>query len=164
MARRVRSSALDPDGTEADVRSFIYSPRMALSVVERQQFLAQPHVAALSVQAGPGRGPLCVPIWYCFVLGDTPWVLTPPDSRKARLIAEAGRFTLLVHRTSPTVRYVSVEGLVIETGPATEEQVRQVARRYLPKERVEPYVAFARNEHLIRMQPEHWLSSDLGSG
>lgn len=133
---------------------------MALSITERQDFLAQPHVAALSVESGPDRGPLSVPIWYWFKPGDL-WVLTPPSSRKAKLIAAAGRFTLLVHRTSPTVRYVSVAGSVVETQPATEEQVRQMARRYLPEDRVEPYVEFARDEHIIRMQPEYWLSSDL---
>jgi nitroimidazol reductase NimA-like FMN-containing flavoprotein (pyridoxamine 5'-phosphate oxidase superfamily) len=134
---------------------------MALSITERHDFLAQPHVAALSVDAGPDRGPLSVPIWYWFVPGDL-WVLTPPNSRKAQLIAAAGRFTLLVHRTSPTVRYVSVEGRVVDTTPAREEQVRQLAQRYLSEDRVEPYVEFARNEHAIRLQPEHWLSSDLG--
>lgn len=51
---------------------------------------------------------------------------------------------------------------MIESGPSTEEQVREVARRYLPPERVRAYVEFARSEHLIRMQPEHWLSSDFG--
>ncbi len=137
---------------------------MPLSIAERHDFLAQPHVAALSVGAGPNRGPLTVPIWYYFVPGNVPWVLTPPDSRKATLIAAAGRFTLLVHRTTPTVRYVSVEGSVIDTGPATEDQVRMMARRYLSAERVEPYVDFARREHIICMQPEHWLSSDLGPG
>jgi hypothetical protein len=137
---------------------------VALSVVERQEFLAQPHVAALSVAAGPDRGPLSVPIWYVYVPGEGPWVLTPPDSRKARLIAAAGRFTLLVHRTSPTVRYVSVEGRVSRSGPATADQVRRVACRYLPPERVEAYVEFARDEHVIVMQPERWLSSDLGPG
>lgn len=74
----------------------------------------------------------------------------------------AGRFTLLVHRTYPTIRYVSVEGPVIDAGPATEDQVRMMARRYLTAERVEAYVEFARQEHIIRMQPEHWLSADLG--
>jgi hypothetical protein len=105
-----------------------------------------------------------VPIWYYFALGDLPWVLSPPGSRKSRLIAATGRFTLLVQRTSPTVRYVSVAGTVAETGPATEDQVRLMASRYLPAEAVDPYVDFARDEHVIRMQPEHWLSADLGSG
>lgn len=137
---------------------------MPLSMAERQEFLAQPHVAALSVAAGARRAPLSVPIWYYFVPGDLLWVLTRPESRKAALIAAAGRFTLLVHRTTPTVRYVSVEGSVTATGPATEDQVRRMARRYLPGDRVEPYVEFARGEHIICMRPEHWLSSDLGPG
>lgn len=37
---------------------------MALSKEEREQFLAEPHIAALSVYAGDKRGPLTVPIWY----------------------------------------------------------------------------------------------------
>lgn len=80
-------------------------------------------------------------------------MLSPPDSRKSRLIAAAGRFTLLVQRTSPSVRYVSLEGRVANTGPATEDQVRLMASRYLPAEAVEGYVDFARHEHIIRMQP-----------
>lgn len=34
---------------------------MALSKDEREQFLAQPHIAALSVYAGDARGPLMQP-------------------------------------------------------------------------------------------------------
>lgn len=135
---------------------------MALSMSDRQEFLAQPHVAALSVADRTDRGPLTIPIWYYFTPGDQPWVLTRPESRKAILIAAARRFTLLVHRSAPTIGYVSVEGPVIETGPATEDQVRMMARRYLPAERVESYLEFARQEHIIRIQAEHWLSSDLG--
>ena len=144
--------------SEADSRVIV----MALSMSDRQEFLAQPHVAALSVAGRTGRGPLTVPIWYYFVPGHQPWVLTRPESRKAILIAAAGRFTLLVHRSAPTVRYVSVEGPVIETGPATEDHIRMMACRYLPAERVESYVEFARHEHIIRIRAEHWLSSDLG--
>ena len=137
---------------------------MPLTIDERVQFLAEPHVASLSVFAGADRGPLTVPIWYYFTPGDVPWVLSRPESRKSRLIAAVGRFTLLVHRTSPTFRYVSVEGRVVQTGPAIEDQVRLIASRYLPTAAVEPYVEFARQEHIIKMQPEHWLSADLGPG
>ncbi len=136
---------------------------MALSMIEREQFLAQPHVASLSVAAGPDRGPLSVPIWYWFGPGDL-WVLTPPTSRKAELITAAGCFTLLVQRTAPTVRYVSVEGRAADEGPATPVQIRRLAQRYLPVAQVEAYVEFAREEHLIRMTPERWLSADLGAG
>jgi hypothetical protein len=37
---------------------------MPLSVEDREQFLAAPRIAALSVHAGLERGPLTVPIWY----------------------------------------------------------------------------------------------------
>lgn len=37
---------------------------MALSKVDREQFFAEPHVAALSVSAEQNRGPLTVPVWY----------------------------------------------------------------------------------------------------
>jgi nitroimidazol reductase NimA-like FMN-containing flavoprotein (pyridoxamine 5'-phosphate oxidase superfamily) len=54
---------------------------MALSKDEREEFLAQPHIAALSVNAGDKRGPLAVPIWYQYEPGGEPWVLTGAGSR-----------------------------------------------------------------------------------
>ena len=83
-----------------------------LSVRDRELFLAEPHIAALSVSAGQDRGPFTVPIWYQYAPGGQAWVLTEAGSRKVRLIEAAGRFTLMVERVLPTVRYVSVEGPV----------------------------------------------------
>ena len=62
-----------------------------LSVRDRELFLAEPHIAALSVSAGPDRGPVTVPIWYQYEPGGEAWVLTEAASRKARLIEAAGR-------------------------------------------------------------------------
>ncbi|MBK1787077.1 pyridoxamine 5'-phosphate oxidase family protein [Prauserella cavernicola] len=140
---------------------------MALSVEERQQFLAEPHVGALSVVERPDRAPLTVPIWYQYTPGGELWVRTPAASRKAHAIEAQGRFSLLVQRTTPTVRYVSVEGPVLRTTPSTDEMAREVAVRYLPPDKVEGFLTFER-EHLgehvaIYLRPEHWLSSDLGS-
>ncbi len=42
---------------------------MALTREEREQFLAEPHIAALAVDAGAGRAPLTVPIWYQYEPG-----------------------------------------------------------------------------------------------
>ena len=81
---------------------------VSLSVRDRESFLAEPHVAALSVSVGQSRGPRTVPIWYQYTPGGEAWVLTEAESRKARLIGTAGRFTLMVERVMPTVRYVSV--------------------------------------------------------
>jgi nitroimidazol reductase NimA-like FMN-containing flavoprotein (pyridoxamine 5'-phosphate oxidase superfamily) len=140
---------------------------MALSKEEREQFLAEPHVAALSVAAGDKRGPLTVPIWYQYQPGGEPWVLTGLGSRKHRLIETQGEFTLMVDRVEPTVRYVSVDGPVSRIEPATDDQLVEVTKRYLRPEAVEPYLEFARREHgesvVIYMRPQHWLSADLGS-
>ncbi|WP_406389767.1 pyridoxamine 5'-phosphate oxidase family protein [Streptomyces sp. NBC_00887] len=140
---------------------------MALNREEREQFLAEPHVAALAVDAAEtGRAPLTVPIWYQYEPGGDIWIMTGRDSRKGVLIAGAGRFSLMVDRVAPTIRYVSVEGPVIATTPATREQLLEISARYLPAGKVEGYVDFAWKEHgeqvVIHMRPQRWLSSDLG--
>lgn len=140
---------------------------MALSKEEREQFLSEPHIGALSVVERSDRAPLTVPIWYRYVPGGELWVRTGPDSRKARAIRSAGRFSLLVERTEPTVRYVSVEGTVTSIGPSSEAEAREMAERYIPADRVAEFLEFERTqlgEHAtIRMRPEHWLSADMGS-
>jgi hypothetical protein len=79
----------------------------------------------------------------------------------------AGRFSLMVQRTEPTVRYVSVEGPVVRTVPGSDELTRQMAARYLPADKVAGYVRYERQElgehSAIYLRPEHWLSSDLGA-
>ncbi|MDQ0382244.1 pyridoxamine 5'-phosphate oxidase family protein [Amycolatopsis thermophila] len=139
---------------------------MALSREEREQFLAEPHVGALSVVEKRERAPLTVPIWYQYRPGGELWVRTLPGSRKARAIEAAGRFSLMVQRTEPTVRYVSVEGPVTGTAPDSDERAREMARRYLPEDKVAGYLEFERTrlgEHVvIAMRPEHWLGADLG--
>ena len=117
-----------------------------LSVRDRELFLAEPHIAALSVSAGQGQGPLTVPIWYQYVPGGEAWVLTEAGSRKARLIETAGRFTLMVERVMPTTRYVSVEGPVTRTVPGTDELLLEITTRYLPPDKVTAYIEFATAE------------------
>jgi hypothetical protein len=140
----------------------------SLSVRDRESFLAEPHVAALSVSAGPGRGPVTLPIWYQYTPGSEAWVLTEADSRKARLIESAGRFTLMVERVMPTVRYVTVEGPVTRTVPETDELLREIAARYLPPDKVQAYIEFAKAELgeqvAIYLRPERWLTADFGPG
>jgi hypothetical protein len=140
----------------------------SLSVRDRESFLAEPHVAALSVSAGQGRGPLTVPIWYQYTPGGEAWVLTEARSRKARLIQAAGRFGLMVDRVMPTFRYVSVEGPVTRTVPGTDELLREITERYLPPDRVPAYIEFAEadlgEQIAIYLRPEHWLTADLGPG
>jgi hypothetical protein len=140
----------------------------SLSVRDRELFLAEPHVAALSVWAGHGRGPFTVPIWYQYAPGGEAWVLTEAGSRKARLIKTAECFTLMVERVMPTVRYVSVEGPVTRMVPGTDELLREIATRYLPPDKVSAYIDFAKTELgeqvAIYLRPERWLTADLGPG
>jgi Pyridoxamine 5'-phosphate oxidase len=138
-----------------------------LSKTDRELFLAEPHIAALSVSAGEGRGPLTVPIWYQYAPGGEAWILTEAKSRKAGLIEAAGRFTLMVERVTPTIRYVSVEGPVTRVLPGTDELRREITARYLPPHKVQAYLDLAEAEFgeeiVIYLRPERWLSADLGS-
>lgn len=140
---------------------------MALSKDEREQFLAEPHIAALSVHAGDGRGPLTVPIWYQYAPGGEPWVLTAAASRKVRLIEAAGCFSLMVERVEPTLRYVAVDGAVSRIEPGTDDHHVELARRYLPPERADKYLKWALAELgeqvVIHLRPQHWFSADLGA-
>ncbi|WP_329391716.1 pyridoxamine 5'-phosphate oxidase family protein [Streptomyces sp. NBC_01716] len=141
---------------------------MALSREEREQFLVEPHIASLAVDPGEqDRAPLVVPVWYQYAPGGDIWILTGAGSRKDRLIVAAGRFSLLVERTAPTVRYVSVEGPVTERIPGTRDHIVELASRYLPAGKVDEYVAMSTGEHgdqvVFRMRPQRWLSSDLGA-
>jgi Pyridoxamine 5'-phosphate oxidase len=137
-----------------------------LTVAEREQFLAEPHIAAFSVAAGPDRAPLVVPIWYQYEPGGEAWILTEAKSRKVPLIEAAGRFSLMVDRVTPTTRYVSVEGPVTRTIRGTGELRREMAERYLPAEQAEAYLEMAQAEFgeeiAIYMRPQRWLASDLG--
>jgi nitroimidazol reductase NimA-like FMN-containing flavoprotein (pyridoxamine 5'-phosphate oxidase superfamily) len=139
---------------------------MALSIEEREQFLAEPHIGALSVVERSDRAPLTVPIWYQYTPGGELWVLTAPDARKTRAIDAAGRFSLMVQRTEPTIRYVSVDGPVVRTAAGSAERSREMAERYLPAHKVAEFLEYERTrlgEHIaVYMRPEFWLSADLG--
>mgnify|MGYP000255161068 CR=1 FL=1 len=140
---------------------------MTLSKDEREQFLAEPHIGALSVNAGPNRGPLTVPIWYQYTPGGKLWLLTGPGSRKHKLIEAAGHLSLMVERMEPTTRYVAVDGPVLSIEPGTEAQLVEMAQRYLGPEKAAVYVEFSKREHgpsvAITVDPKHWLSADLGA-
>ena len=127
---------------------------------EREAFLADVHVGIISI-AEQGRGPLTVPVWYAYDPGKELWIMTGRESRKGRLLARAGRFSLCVQTESPPYKYVSVEGAIISTEAADiERDLRPLARRYLGKEMGDRYVEETRNlpthtdNVLIHMQIE----------
>lgn len=140
---------------------------MALSKHEREQFLAQPHIGALSVVERSDRAPLTVPIWYQYAPGSELWVHTETASRKAEAVRAAGRFSLMVQRVDPTVRYVTAEGPVTSIDAGSPEQAREMAARYLPADKVDEFLQHEQDQLgeaiIISMRPEHWVSADLGA-
>ena len=139
---------------------------LAMTKQERETFLAGVHIGIISI-AEEGRGPLTVPVWYAYDAGGELRVVTGRESRKGRLLARAGKFSLCAQTETPPYKYVSVEGPIISTQPAEiERDLRPLARRYLGVEMGDRYIEQTRNlpEHadevLIRMRPERWLTAD----
>lgn len=136
----------------------------AFSETERQEFLADKHVAVLSVAATEGRPPASVPIWYDYTPGGNVRIMTGTSSRKARLIKQAGAVTLVVQREEPPYQYVVVEGTVVETTqPAPADLQESIAIRYLGEEGGRAFVASMEGveEVLFTIRPDRWLSADF---
>jgi nitroimidazol reductase NimA-like FMN-containing flavoprotein (pyridoxamine 5'-phosphate oxidase superfamily) len=140
--------------------------RMALTMtrMERETFLADVHVGMISI-AEEGRGPLTVPIWYAYVPGGELRLITGRNSRKGRLLTQAGRFSICVQTETPPYRYVSVEGPITATEAVdVERDLRPLAHRYLGAAEGDGFVEQTRNSQaeniLIRMRPERWLTAD----
>src|SRR5262249_33873904 len=137
---------------------------LAMTKEERESFLAEVHVGVISIP-DPGRGPLTVPIWYGYDPGGELRLVTGRLSRKARLLAGAGRFSLCVQTETPPYRYGSGEGPSVAIEAADLERDRRpLARRYLGAPAGDRYVERTRSEHadslLVRMRPERWLTVD----
>jgi PPOX class probable F420-dependent enzyme len=133
---------------------------------EREAFLADVHVGIISISE-EGRGPLAVPVWYAYDPGGDLRIMTGRESRKGRLLARAGRFSLCVQTEKAPYKYVSVEGAVVSTeGADIERDLRPLARRYLGQKKGDRYVEETRNlpthsdNVFIRMRPERWLTTD----
>ena len=137
---------------------------------ERQEFLADLHVAVLSIASDDGRPPLPVPVWYSYRPGGTISFFTGTQGRKARktrLIQKAGVLSLSVQREEFPYKYVTVEGTVVRTDrPPAAERMLAIARRYLPEEAARAFVT-AELEHpateivLFRIRPDRWLTADF---
>lgn len=140
---------------------------LAMTKQEREAFLADVHVAVISIPE-PGRGPLTVPIWYAYDPGGELRVVTGRTSRKGQLLARAGRFSLCAQTETSPYKYVSVEGPIIAIEASDlERDLRPLARRYLGAQRGDQYIESVRGEPeyaenvLVRMRPERWLTVDF---
>ena len=136
-----------------------------MSRSEREAFLAAVRVGVLSIEER-GRGPLTVPVWYCYEPGGEVWFVTDRDSRKGKLLLSVDRISLCVQTETPPYKYLSVEGRITGIERADLERHRRVlAHRYLGKEMGDAYLAQSGSgdgDILVRLRPERWLSVDYG--
>lgn len=140
---------------------------MALDRSEREATLAEPLVGVLSIgRDAAGRGPLSVPLWYALDSPERLWFLTGASSVKARALAVGTLVSLCVQRTSPTVRYVTVEARVASVRPEQAGESETLAGRYLHGDALAGYLEIAPSlgpQVRVDLDVEHWLSADLGS-
>ncbi|MGZ3582272.1 MAG: pyridoxamine 5'-phosphate oxidase family protein [Ktedonobacterales bacterium] len=141
-----------------------------LTEQERQEFLAELHVGVLSVTGESGRPPLAMPTWYSYQPGGTLTFFTGTQGRKARkigLIQKAGMVSLTVQREEFPYKYVTVEGTVVKVDqPPSAEHMLPIARRYLPEEAAQAFVAaeLARPGStlvLFTVRPDRWWTGDF---
>ena len=137
---------------------------LAMTAAEREAFLVESRIGVLSVAGRDGRAPLSVPIWYGYRPGGQIWFSTGAGTRKMERIRAAGRVSLLAQTEQPPYRYVSVEGPVSAIDPATPEERRALAERYLGPDGADRYLEatedVAATMMIVRVDPEHWLSRD----
>ena len=137
---------------------------LAMTKSEREAFLADVHVAVVSI-AEPGAAPVTAPIWYRYVPGGAIEFITDRDSRKGRLLAVGTPLALCVQLEQPPYKYVTVEGVVTALDPADQERdTRPIAHRYLGPQRGDAYVqataADMDGSVLVRVRPERWRTVD----
>jgi nitroimidazol reductase NimA-like FMN-containing flavoprotein (pyridoxamine 5'-phosphate oxidase superfamily) len=90
----------------------------AMTDPERDAFLAEPHVAVLSVAGDGNRPPHTSPVWYYHQPGGNLTFFTGTQgskSRKAGLIEQAGVVSLCVQQETFPYRYVTIEGTIVQT-------------------------------------------------
>ncbi len=128
---------------------------------EREAFLADLHVGVLSI-AKPGGAPLSAPIWYDYQPGGEIWLLTGAESRKGALLSEGTQVALVAQQEAIPYAYVSVEGEVTAIRPATIEDTRPMAQRYLGEEMGNGYAEAnaANNSIHVTIRPQRWLTVD----
>jgi hypothetical protein len=136
---------------------------LAMSKTAREAFLADLHVAVISISES-GRGPLTLPIWYAYEPGGAVRFVTGGGSKKAALIRKAGRLSLCVQTETAPYQYVSIEGPVTIGEPDFERDFQAIAHRYLGPQMGDTYLQMTANERtnsiLVSVKPERWISVD----
>ncbi|WP_370946379.1 pyridoxamine 5'-phosphate oxidase family protein [Amycolatopsis sp. cg5] len=143
-----------------------------LTATEREDFLAEPRIGVLSVEADGDRPPLTVPVWYNYEPGGELTFFTGTQgrtARKTRLLEDARKLSFCVQQAEFPYKYVTVEcSLVNADREPRAEDVFAITSRYLPEDHAK---GFADGETadptgtfvLFTARPDRWLSADFGS-
>ncbi|MGZ8735138.1 MAG: hypothetical protein ACXW1M_08115 [Acidimicrobiia bacterium] len=141
---------------------------LSMTREERWSFVTEvPRVGVLSIEA-PGRGPVSSPFWFTGTT-DSPdgagaalVFSVGPESRKAALLASAGRATMCVQSEVVPYQYVVMEGAVEARGPSDEAFIHDLATRYLGPDLGELYFAGVRDDPSVMyaLVPQRWATLD----
>jgi PPOX class probable F420-dependent enzyme len=129
---------------------------------EREAFLAQLHIAVLSIGRASGP-PVTGPVWYAYEPGGEVEMSIAASSRKATALRVDASASLCVQSEELPYRFVTVSGPV-HLGPVDDEVRRRIAARYLPAEMVDGYLAASEDpaEMLtVRLVTRTWYSNDF---
>lgn len=128
---------------------------------EREAFLAEARIGVLSISDGD-RGPLSAPIWCLYEPGGDLQVSFGPNSRKAKLLSEGTRVTLVAQTETAPYKYVSVEGAVVGVGPPiAEDFTLRLATRYLGEEGGRQYASGGNGDSIVAtVRIERWMTTD----
>lgn len=144
-------------------------PDTSMTDAERDAFLAEPHIAVLSVAGGDDRPPHAVPVFYGYAPGGDLTFYAQAHgrtNRKVPLIRAAGRVSLNMQQPAYPYRYVTVEGTVTgEAVPPSREQMLAIVGRYLPARGAAKFVdgELGRPDQklvLFTVRPDRFISFD----
>jgi PPOX class probable F420-dependent enzyme len=121
-----------------------------------EEFLKQPHVAALATLRANGR-PHVTPVWYEFD-GREFTISTMRETQKAKNVSAKGFAALTVFTDEMPYRQVTVEGTAQVGGPIDNVWRERVAMRYLGDAAGRAYVreSFELDVVAIRLRPVKW--------
>ena len=142
-----------------------------LTKEEREAFLAEAHIAVLSLPSDDERPPLSFPVWYGYRPGGEITYYThrtEPRSRKLRLLHQDGVVSLCVQREDLPYKYVTVEGTVVDENEApTVEQMLAIVGRYLSADDAKAFLdaemAAVTTLVLFTIRPDRWAGLDFGA-
>jgi PPOX class probable F420-dependent enzyme len=136
---------------------------LSMSKAEREAFLAEVHVAVLTVAREPGAPPVAAPVWYGYEPGGDVLISSGRDDEKTRLARENGAASLCAQTEDLPYKFVTVEGPADVRDEPDPDLSRALAYRYLGPELGDAYLEGTAGDVLsiITIRPERWRTTDF---